>query len=52
MGFKILVYCRPGATENRGAKKKKSNKTHGRPGYSDAAVNCTEDVSFLCDGPN
>ena len=54
-GFKILVFCRPG--DRAGKKKsktteKKSNKTHGRPGYSDAAVNCTEDVSFLCDGPD
>ena len=48
-GFKILVFCRPG---DRDAEKKKSKTTHGRPVYSDAAVNCTEDVSFLCDGPD
>jgi hypothetical protein len=43
-GFKILVFCRPGG--------KKKKKSHGRPVYSDAAVNCTEDVSFLCGGPD
>ena len=48
-GFKILVFCRPG---DRSGKKKKSKTTHGRPVYSDAAVNCTEDVSFLCGGPD
>jgi hypothetical protein len=42
-------WCSAGRGTER---EKKKSKTHGRPVYSDAAVNCTEDVSFLCDGPD